>query len=108
MVQEVDAYGYDRLGGIGRVVAAEITRLTGFETRVTVLGHVQRGGTPTARDRLLATQLGSRPRSSHRRGRWGRMAGVARRRRSWTCRSRRRPTLAEVPSAWIEAGRVVA
>ena len=49
--RDVDTYGYARLGGIGQVVGDEITRATGFETRVTVLGHTQRGGTPTARDR---------------------------------------------------------
>jgi 6-phosphofructokinase 1 len=74
VVQDVDAYGYERLGGIGRVVAAEITRLTGFETRVTVLGHVQRGGTPTARDRLLATRLGLKAAALAGEGSWGRMA----------------------------------
>ncbi len=57
-MQGVDRYGYARLGGIGQVVADEVTRETGYDTRVTVLGHVQRGGTPTARDRLLATRLG--------------------------------------------------
>jgi len=55
---EVDQYGHKRLGGIGNVVAAEIERRTGFETRVTVLGHVQRGGTPTSFDRVLSTWYG--------------------------------------------------
>jgi phosphofructokinase-like protein len=55
---EVDQYGHQRLGGISNVVAAEIERRTGFETRVTVLGHVQRGGTPTAFDRVLCTWYG--------------------------------------------------
>ncbi len=54
----VDEYGHKRLGGIGNVVAAEIERRTGFETRVTVLGHVQRGGTPTSLDRVLSTWYG--------------------------------------------------
>jgi 6-phosphofructokinase 1 len=53
-----DAFGHVRLGGIGNVIAKEIERCTGIETRVTVLGHVQRGGTPTAFDRVLATRLG--------------------------------------------------
>ena len=47
-----------RLGGIGNLVAEEIEKRTGFETRVTILGHVQRGGTPTAFDRILATRFG--------------------------------------------------
>ena len=76
VVQETDQYGYPRLGGIGRVVADELARLTGFATRVTVLGHVQRGGTPTARDRLLATRLGLRAAELAAGGRWGRMAAV--------------------------------
>ena len=54
----VDAFGFERLGGIGYVFGAELERLTGFETRVTVLGHLQRGGTPTAFDRVLATRFG--------------------------------------------------
>ncbi len=53
-----DAFGHVRLGGVGRVVADEIEARTGFETRLTVLGHVQRGGTPTAFDRVLATRFG--------------------------------------------------
>lgn len=56
--EEKDAFGHVRLGGIGNVIAHEIERCTGIETRVTVLGHVQRGGTPTAFDRVLATRLG--------------------------------------------------
>lgn len=55
---EKDKFGHLRLGGIGAVVAAGIEERTGFETRVTQLGLVQRGGTPNARDRILATQLG--------------------------------------------------
>jgi ATP-dependent phosphofructokinase / diphosphate-dependent phosphofructokinase len=47
-----------RLGGVGQIVGLELGRCTGFDTRVTVLGHVQRGGTPTAFDRVLASQFG--------------------------------------------------
>ena len=54
----VDEYGHQRLGGIGTVVAEEIEKRTGFDTRVTVLGHVQRGGTPTSFDRVLSTWYG--------------------------------------------------
>lgn len=54
----VDAYGHQRLGGIAHVVAAEIEGRTGIETRTTILGHVQRGGTPVAFDRVLATRFG--------------------------------------------------
>jgi ATP-dependent phosphofructokinase / diphosphate-dependent phosphofructokinase len=55
---EVDAFGHVRLGGIGQTLAEEIEKRTGFETRVTVLGHIQRGGSPTAFDRVLSTRFG--------------------------------------------------
>jgi phosphofructokinase-like protein len=55
---ELDAFGHVRLGGIGQVLEREIEARTGFESRQTVLGHVQRGGTPTAYDRILATRFG--------------------------------------------------
>jgi ATP-dependent phosphofructokinase / diphosphate-dependent phosphofructokinase len=53
-----DAFGFARLGGVSYQVAPIIERLTGFEARVTVLGHLQRGGTPTANDRVVASRLG--------------------------------------------------
>jgi 6-phosphofructokinase 1 len=53
-----DEFGHARLGGISNVLAREIERLTGFETRAVVLGHIQRGGTPSAFDRVLATRYG--------------------------------------------------
>ena len=56
--QEVDAFGHARLGGIAVELEREIESRTGFETRMTILGHVQRGGTPTAYDRVLATRFG--------------------------------------------------
>jgi 6-phosphofructokinase 1 len=55
---EIDEYGHQRLGGVGYVVAKEIEGRTGYETRVTVLGHVQRGGQPTAFDRVLCSRFG--------------------------------------------------
>ncbi len=61
VVQEpgaLDQFGHVRLGGIAYLVAREIEQRTGFETRVTILGHIQRGGTPTAFDRILATRFG--------------------------------------------------
>jgi 6-phosphofructokinase 1 len=54
----MDAFGHPRLGGIGVTLEGEIERRTGFESRVTILGHVQRGGTPVAFDRVLATRFG--------------------------------------------------
>src|SRR3954468_2855689 len=55
---QVDAFGHARLGGIGDALAKEIEDRTGYETRAIVLGHVQRGGTPTAFDRVLSTRFG--------------------------------------------------
>ncbi|HEX9856235.1 MAG TPA: ATP-dependent 6-phosphofructokinase [Acidimicrobiia bacterium] len=54
----VDAFGFDRIGGIGQYVSSELERLTGFESRLTTLGYLQRGGTPNAFDRVLATRMG--------------------------------------------------
>ena len=56
--QGLDAYGFQRLGGVGASVAAELERLTGFESRLMTLGYLQRGGTPTSFDRILATRMG--------------------------------------------------
>ena len=56
--EEVDAFGHVRLGGIGTVLAKEIEKRLGMETRVTALGHAQRGGSPVAYDRILATSFG--------------------------------------------------
>ena len=56
--ERLDAFGHIRLGGIGHTLGEIIEKKTGFETRVTVLGHIQRGGTPTAFDRMLGTRFG--------------------------------------------------
>jgi 6-phosphofructokinase 1 len=55
---EIDEFGHVRLGGIANVLSEEIRNRTGYDSRVTILGHVQRGGTPTAFDRVLATRFG--------------------------------------------------
>lgn len=73
---EVDQFGHQRLGGIGSVVAQEIEKRTGFETRVTVLGHVQRGGTPTAFDRVLCTRFGIAAIEAAHDGHWGKMVAI--------------------------------
>ena len=73
---DVDEFGHRRLGGIGHVLEKEIEERTGFETRATVLGHVQRGGTPTARDRVLATRFGLAAIDGAHEGRWGTMAAL--------------------------------
>jgi ATP-dependent phosphofructokinase / diphosphate-dependent phosphofructokinase len=59
LTQERDSFGHVRYGGVGQMLASEIEKRTGKEARATVLGHVQRGGTPTAFDRVLATRFGA-------------------------------------------------
>ena len=72
----VDEFGHVRLGGVGEVLAREIEERTGYETRVTVLGHVQRGGSPTARDRVLATRFGLKAADLVDQGRFGAMVAL--------------------------------
>ncbi len=71
-----DAFGHVRLGGIGVTLEGEIERRTGYETRVTILGHVQRGGTPVAFDRVLATRFGVAAMDAVAGGRYGTMVGL--------------------------------
>ncbi len=73
---ETDEFGHPRLSGIGRMLEKEIESRTGFETRTTVLGHIQRGGTPTAFDRVLATRLGLAAIDAAHDGRWGSMTAL--------------------------------
>jgi ATP-dependent phosphofructokinase / diphosphate-dependent phosphofructokinase len=75
-IGELDEFGHPRLGGIGQVLEREIEARTGFETRATVLGHVQRGGTPTAFDRVLATRLGLAAIDAAHAGQWGMMTAL--------------------------------
>ena len=74
--QASDQFGHVRLGGVGDALAREIEERTGFETRVTVLGHVQRGGSPTPRDRVLATRYGLKAADLVHEERWGTMAAL--------------------------------
>ena len=71
-----DEFGHERLGGIGQVLEREVEARTGFETRATVLGHVQRGGTPTAFDRVLATRCGIAAIDAATAGQWGTMTAL--------------------------------
>ncbi|MEX2252762.1 MAG: 6-phosphofructokinase [Thermoleophilaceae bacterium] len=75
--RQTDEFGHARLGGVGHWLEREIEQRTGYESRVTVLGHVQRGGTPTAFDRVLATRLGVAAVDGASAGSWGTMAAVA-------------------------------
>jgi ATP-dependent phosphofructokinase / diphosphate-dependent phosphofructokinase len=74
--EELDAFGHVRLGGIGERLAQELKERTGFDTRVTTLGHVQRGGSPTAYDRVLATRYGLLAADLVLAGRFGEMAAL--------------------------------
>src|SRR4051812_202404 len=72
-----DEFGHARLGGIGTLLEREIEERTGFDTRTTVLGHIQRGGTPTAYDRVLATRFGSAAIDAASEGQWGQMVSLS-------------------------------
>jgi 6-phosphofructokinase 1 len=72
--QKLDEFGHVRLGGIGDKLSKIIEKNTGFETRVTVLGHIQRGGTPTAFDRVLGTRFGIKAYDLVKEGKFGQMA----------------------------------
>jgi ATP-dependent phosphofructokinase / diphosphate-dependent phosphofructokinase len=74
--RETDQFGHVVLGGVGGQLAREIEERTGYETRVTVLGHVQRGGTPTPRDRVLATRYGMKAADLVHEEHFGRMAAL--------------------------------
>jgi ATP-dependent phosphofructokinase / diphosphate-dependent phosphofructokinase len=72
----LDAFGRPRLGGIGEMLAPMIEQATGIETRATTLGHIQRGGTPSAFDRVLATRLGMAALDLALEGKWGHMVAL--------------------------------
>jgi 6-phosphofructokinase 1 len=74
--EHVDAFGHARLGGVAVSLSAEIEARTGYETRYTILGHVQRGGTPTAFDRVLATRFGVAAMDAVFEGQFGHMVAL--------------------------------
>lgn len=74
---EVDQFGHVRLGGVSNLVADEIEARTGFETRVSILGHIQRGGTPTAFDRVLASRFGVAAWEAVEDSDWGKMVALS-------------------------------
>ena len=74
--ESLDDFGHVRLGGIAHWLEGEIERRTGKEARATVLGHVQRGGTPTAFDRVLATRFGLHAIDAVEAGEWGTMTAL--------------------------------
>jgi phosphofructokinase-like protein len=73
---ETDEFGHVRLGGVAETLAGEIEERTGIETRHVVLGHLQRGGTPTAFDRILSTRYGLRAAEAVKNGEWGKMVAL--------------------------------
>ena len=73
---DVDAFGHVRLGGIAVTLEKEIEARTGFETRMTILGHVQRGGTPNAYDRVLGSRFGVAAVDAVTRGDFGKMVAL--------------------------------
>jgi 6-phosphofructokinase 1 len=74
--EEKDEFGHVRLGGIGHYLAQEIEKRMNVETRFTILGHIQRGGTPTAHDRILATRFGVKSVELIKDGEFGKMAAL--------------------------------
>ncbi|MBN1504467.1 MAG: 6-phosphofructokinase [Candidatus Eisenbacteria bacterium] len=74
--EKVDAFGHVRLGGIGAILAQAIEERTGYESRYTVLGHIQRGGTPSAFDRVLGTRFGVAAADLAVKGEYGKMVGL--------------------------------
>lgn len=74
--KEVDAFGHVRLGGVAERLAEHIEKKTGYETRYTVLGHIQRGGSPTAFDRILGTRFGVKAVQLVKEGKFGQMVSL--------------------------------
>jgi ATP-dependent phosphofructokinase / diphosphate-dependent phosphofructokinase len=104
---EVDEFGHVRLSerGVGAQLASQIEQQTGFETRVTVLGHVQRGGSPTPRDRVLATRYGLKAADLVHDGSFGRMAALHGDRIVDVSLEEATAELKRVPDDWFEVAR---
>ena len=104
---DVDEFGHVRLSerGVGAQLASQIEQQTGFETRVTVLGHVQRGGSPTPRDRVLATRYGLKAADLVHEGSFGRMAALHGDRIVDVSLEEATAELKRVPDDWFEVAR---
>ncbi len=104
--EKLDAFGHVRLGGIAHWLEGEIEDRTGKETRATVLGHVQRGGTPTAFDRVLATRFGLHAIDAANGGRWGMMTALRGTEIELVALSEATAELKTVPKAFYEEAEV--
>jgi len=104
---EVDQFGHRLLArrGVGERLGEEIESRTGFETRVTVLGHIQRGGTPTARDRILATRFGLKASDLVAEGAFGQMAALRGDDVISVALEEATAELKTVPDSWYEVAR---
>jgi 6-phosphofructokinase 1 len=104
---EVDQFGHKLLAkrGVGEQVGGLIEEQTGFETRVTVLGHIQRGGSPSARDRVLATRFGLKAADLVEEGSFGQMAALRGDDVIAVSLEEATAKLKTVPDAWYEVGR---
>ena len=104
---EVDQFGHKLLAkrGVGEALGEEIERITGFETRVTVLGHTQRGGSPTPRDRVLATRFGLKAADLVDEGAFGQMAALRGDEVIAVSLAEATAELKTVPDEWYEVGR---
>jgi ATP-dependent phosphofructokinase / diphosphate-dependent phosphofructokinase len=105
VARESDQFGHVVLGGVGEALGRDIEERTGFETRVTVLGHVQRGGTPTPRDRVLATRFGLEAADLVERRSFGRMAALQGDRVVDIALEDATRELKTVPAEWYEVAR---
>ena len=103
--QELDSFGHVRLGGIGQWLAEQLQGRTGKEARTVVLGHIQRGGTPTAFDRVLATRFGLHAIDAVHAGRWGTMAALRGTEIELVELAEATAELKTVPDDWYEVAR---
>ncbi|HSP18890.1 MAG TPA: ATP-dependent 6-phosphofructokinase [Myxococcaceae bacterium] len=102
----LDEAGRVRLGGVGQYVAQELERRTGFETRVSVLGHIQRGGSPTAHDRILASRFGVHACDMVARAEFGKMAALRGNEVTSVSLAEATRTLKRVPAEYFDVARV--
>ncbi len=104
--EKLDAFGHVRLGGIGEALATEIEKRTKFETRVSVLGHIQRGGSPTAFDRVLGTRFGVAAVELIKNKKFGRMVALSGNKIIDVPLEEATGTLKTVTPDWVELAKV--